>query len=306
MPGGVARIDAVASSFQRAVLRFYRRRKRDLPWRRTHRPYRILVSEIMLQQTQVERVIPKYRSFLARFPTIHTLAQARFADVLREWLGLGYNSRALRLWQCARVVVRDYGGKLPADVDTLVRLPGIGPYTAAALAAIAYGAHVPVVDVNVRRVLVRALTGRNHASAPKVSQLARQALPASSAAEWAQALMDVGAMFCKATPECSACPVRRSCAFVRTHGGGWVRTTDLKRVQHARRTGSFVGSTRFFRGRVMRALSERGDMRVNTLGREVKEGFGVSDGAWLYAILAGLERDGLIQMERARKMVRLP
>jgi A/G-specific adenine glycosylase len=299
-------MNAVGTSFQRAVLRFYRRSKRDLPWRRTRRPYHILVSEIMLQQTQVERVIPKYRSFLARFPTMRALAQARFADVLRAWLGLGYNGRALRLWQCARVVIRDYGGKLPADVDTLAQLPGIGPYTAAAVAAIAYGAHVPVVEVNVRRVLVRALTGRNYASPPKVSQLARLALPASSAAEWAQALMDVGAMFCKATPQCPACPVRRSCAFIRTHGRGRIDTIALKRVQHSARTGGFIGSTRFFRGRVMRALSERGDMRISALGREVKEGFGVSDGAWLHAILAKLERDGLIQIERARKIVRLP
>jgi len=290
-------------AFQRTVLRYYRRHKRDLPWRRTHDPYRILVSEVMLQQTQVERVIPKYRSFLARFPTLRALAGARFADVLHEWLGLGYNGRALRLWRCARAVVRENGGKLPADVSWLERLPGIGAYTAAAVSAIAFGAHVPAVDVNVRRVLTRALSGRNDLSAPRVSQLAIAALPKSSAAEWSQALMDIGSMYCKASPRCNDCPLRASCAYVRAH---------RKRPSHAEpanvrmRANVFIGSNRFYRGRVMRVLAIRKCMQVSALMREVKKGFSVTDGAWLQGVLASLERDGLVRLDRARKIVRLP
>jgi len=291
-------------AFQHAVLRYYRRHKRDLPWRRTRDPYRILVSEVMLQQTQVERVIPKYRSFLARFPTLRALAQARFGDVLREWLGLGYNGRALRLWRCARAVVRETGGKLPPDVTQLERLPGIGPYTAAAVAAISFGAHVPAIDVNVRRVLTRALSGRNDISPPRVSQLAMAALPKSSAGEWSQALMDIGSMYCKASPRCYDCPLRVSCAYVSARR----KRPSRDRGAVARRTRAkvFIGSHRFYRGRVMRVLATRRRLEVGALGREVKRGFSVTDGAWLQGILASLERDGLVRLDRARKMVRLP
>jgi len=292
-------------AFQHAVLHFYRHHKRDLPWRRTRDPYRILVSEVMLQQTQVDRVIPKYRSFLARFPTLRALARARFADVLREWLGLGYNSRALRFWRCARAVVREAGGKLPVDVGRLERLPGIGPYTAAAVAAIAFGARVPAVDVNVRRVLTRALYGRDYVSPPRVSQLALVVLPESSPAEWSQALMDVGSMYCKASPRCTDCPLRASCAYVRARRKRLVRASSAN-DHRPRRVNAFVGSSRFYRGRVMRVLATRRCVQVDLLGREVKKGFSVTDGAWLQGILASLERDGLVRLDRARKKVRLP
>jgi A/G-specific adenine glycosylase len=290
---------------QRAVLGHYRRDKRDLPWRRTRDPYRILVSEVMLQQTQVDRVIPKYRLFLTRFPTLPALASARFADVLRVWVGLGYNSRALRLWQCARDVVATRGGKLPKEAAELARLPGIGAYTSAAIAAIAFGARTPVVDVNVRRVLARTLLGRDHVSAPKLSMLALEALPSGSSSQWAQALMDVGAMHCKATPRCATCPVRRSCAYVRRARrmgatGGQARGAKAPAKQ------PFVGSTRFYRGRVMRALCAGRAMRIAALGRQVKEGFGVSDVPWFDDLLDGLARDGLIRVDRARSRVRLP
>jgi A/G-specific adenine glycosylase len=291
-------------AFQRAVLRFYRRHKRDLPWRRTNDPYRILVSEVMLQQTQVDRVIPKYRSFLARFPTLRALARARFADVLREWLGLGYNGRALRLWQCARAVVRETG-KLPANVGELERLPGIGPYTAAAVAAIAFGVHVPAVDVNVRRVLTRALSGRDHLAPPRVSLLASAALPKSSAAQWSQALMDIGSMYCKASPRCDECPLRVSCAYVRGRRNHLNHAAGVNN-NRARRASAFIGSSRFYRGRVMRVLASHKRLQVGRLGREVKKGFSVTDGAWLQGILAGLERDGLIRFDRSRKTIRLP
>ena len=292
-------------AFQRAVVRFYARHKRDLPWRRTHDPYRILVSEVMLQQTQVGRVIPKYRSFLARFPTMRALARARFAEVLRVWLGLGYNGRALRLWRCARTIVRESGGKLPADVAQLERLPGIGPYTAAAVAAIAFGAQVPAVDVNVRRVLTRALAGRDQISPSRVSLLAQAAMPKSSAAAWSQALMDIGSLYCKASPRCQDCPLRVSCEYVRASRDRLGRAQGTN-AHRARRANAFVGSGRFYRGLVMRVLARRTPVSVGVLGREVKKGFSVTDGAWLQALLASLERDGLVRFDRARKKVRLP
>lgn len=293
-------------AFRRDVLRFYRREKRDLPWRRTRDPYRILVSEVMLQQTQVERVIPKYQSFLSCFPTLRSLAHARFSEVLRGWLGLGYNSRALRLWRCAQAVVREHDGELPSDVDELERLPGIGPYTAAAVAALAFGAQVPVIDVNVGRVVSRALAGRERLAPPRVSLLARDALPRSSAAEWAQALMDIGAQHCKARPRCEGCPLRGSCAYVRARPDPAQRTRDAASTRAARPSGGFAGSTRYYRGCVMRALGRHGSLRTALLGLKVKPGFDVSDTAWLRDLLAGLARDGLIRIDAAHDQVRLP
>jgi A/G-specific adenine glycosylase len=290
---------------QRVVLAHYRRHKRDLPWRRTRDPYRILVSEVMLQQTQVDRVVPKYRLFLRRFPTLRALAAARFAEVLRAWLGLGYNSRALRLWRCARDVVATHGGRLPQDIAELQRLPGIGAYTAAALAAIAFGARTPVIDVNVRRVLTRTLLGHDRANAPQVSLLALQALPASSSAQWAQALMDVGAMHCKARPRCASCPARSACAYV-VRAGRAPAEDRSARAFIPQPKAPFVGSTRFYRGRAMRALSAQRGMSVGALAKQVKEGFGVSDARWFDDLLASLVRDGLIRVDRLRKRVTLP
>ena len=135
------------------LLHWFSINKRDLPWRGDPDPYHILVSEVMLQQTQVDRVIPKYRSFLNRFPTLQSLAEASAADVIREWQGLGYNRRALNLKRTAESACRDQGGRLPETVDQLEKLPGIGKYTARAVASLAFGAQVPVVDTNVQRVL---------------------------------------------------------------------------------------------------------------------------------------------------------
>jgi A/G-specific adenine glycosylase len=185
-------------AFQQYLLSWYDTFKRDLPWRGDPDPYHILVSEIMLQQTQVDRVISKYLAFLERFPTLHALATASTADVLRQWQGLGYNRRALNLKRAAEAAVRDHGGELPRTVEELERLPGIGKYTARAVASFAFGQQVPVVDTNVRRVLSgfagRELTER------ETWELAERLLPEGSAADWNQALMDYGALAQKATP----------------------------------------------------------------------------------------------------------
>lgn len=281
---------------QRSVLDFYRTRRRDLPWRHTRDPYRILVSEVMLQQTQVDRVIPKYRAFLARFPSLRALAKARFVHVLRVWLGLGYNGRALRLWQCAREVVRDRGGSLPRDLHGLQQLPGVGPYTASALLSFAFGAQIPVVDTNVRRVLARTLTGRDRAAPARVALLARAALPRERSSQWAQGLMDVGALFCRRTPKCALCPARSDCAYA--------RRDSIKRPSRSSRV-PFVGSNRFYRGRIMRELCTKQSADLATIGRQVKESFGARDAAWLDDILLGLQRDGLIVIDRSRRQIRL-
>ena len=256
----------------------------------------------MLQQTQVARVEPKYRSFLARFPSVRALARAPLSDVLRAWSGLGYNSRAKRLWECTKEIVYRHGSRVPADVEVLRTLPGIGRYTAAAVASFAFGAHEPVVDVNVRRVLSRALLGRDGMSEAASWPLAALALPRRNAAAWNQALMDVGALYCRATPKCAACPARRTCAYVIFNAGTPANASlsgqgDATRRPAATARERFVGSRRYYRGRVVRALTGAASLRFAALGEQVKDGFTTSDLPWLRELLSDLEREGLVALD---------
>jgi A/G-specific adenine glycosylase len=202
--------------FQRSLLAWYRRHRRDLPWRRTRDPYHILVSEIMLQQTQVERVVPKYRQFLESYPTLEALAHARPAAVRKLWYPLGYNVRPLHLHAIAREAVARYGGSLPEDGEALAGLPGVGRYTAGALLSFAFGRDAPLVDTNVRRILGRIFLGprrfRRLRNDNSLWALSAAVLPAGRAYDWNQALMDFGATWCTArAPRCSRCPMRTFC-----------------------------------------------------------------------------------------------
>jgi A/G-specific adenine glycosylase len=281
---------------------WYARHGRDLPWRRTRDPYAILVSEFMLQQTQVARVIPKYREFLARFPSIARLAAAPLRDVLHAWSGLGYNSRARRLWECARAIVREHRGRVPRDIASLRGLPGIGRYTAGAVASFAFGAAEASVDVNIRRVLSRALLAVDDAGEARAWKLAEAALPRDAAA-WNHALMDIGALFCRATPLCDDCPAQRACA--------WAALSDAQRQRRARtalrpRQTAYRGSRRQHRVATIRALTLRSSLSLLRLGPQVKADFGKTDIAWLAQLLDDLERDGLVVFDRDKSRVRLP
>lgn len=198
--------------FVRRLLRWYARHHRDLPWRRTRDPYRILVSEIMLQQTQVERVLPKYREFLRRYPSLEALARAPVREVREAWYPLGYNTRPVRLRTIARTVVRAYAGRLPDTREELLRLKGIGPYTAGALLTFAFGKPSPILDTNVRRVLRRVFF-RDRAAPDRVLwTLAGELLPPRDGYNFNQALMDFGATACTArAPRCADCPMRGIC-----------------------------------------------------------------------------------------------
>jgi len=203
--------------FQRRLLAWYARHGRDLPWRRTRDPYRILVSEIMLQQTQVERVTPKYHQFLRRYPTLQRLAVARVAAVRRLWYPLGYNIRPVRLHQIARETVARYGGRLPDDAAGLRALPGIGRYTAGAILSFAHGRDAAVLDTNVRRVLTRVFLGPRRARRVRGEKalwdLAESLVPPGRAYDFNQGLMDFGAIWCTPRrPRCSPCPMKAFCA----------------------------------------------------------------------------------------------
>jgi A/G-specific adenine glycosylase len=206
----------MARQFSSKLLAWYGQHKRSLPWRDTPDPYRVWVSEIMLQQTQVETVIPYYQRWLARFPTIQDLAAAPLQDVLSLWEGLGYYSRARNLHRAAQIVTAELGGQLPADPARLLELPGIGRYTAGAIASIAFGADAAVLDGNVKRVLARLFDFRSDVKSPAGTTalwaLAESLVPHGQAGDYNQALMDLGATLCTPrAPDCAACPVRGNC-----------------------------------------------------------------------------------------------
>src|SRR2546421_1069119 len=199
-----------------SLLQWYQEHQRDLPWRATGNAYAILVSEIMLQQTQVDRVLPKYHQFPTAFPTLADLAAAPTADVISVWVPLGYNSRAVRLQSIARQVIAEYDGRIPDTIDELLRLKGIGRYTAGAIACFAYSKQVATVDTNIRRVLHRIFLGLEY-PAPRLNDsqiltLAEQVLPPGEAYNWNQALMDLGATICSGNnPQCTRCPLQENC-----------------------------------------------------------------------------------------------
>lgn len=216
-PKSTPSVPVAAPEFRRRLLAWFRRHGRDLPWRRTRDPYRVLVSEVMLQQTQVARVEAYYARFLGRFPTLELLARARRSRVREEWDGLGYYRRAANLHRLAREVVADHGGKIPVDVAALRMLPGVGRYTAGAVASFAFEQSEPAVDTNVARVLRRAFHPRLPKGTKGEQRLWKTAatlIPPGGRAAWAfnQAIMELGAVVCTArVAKCGECPVRRVC-----------------------------------------------------------------------------------------------
>ena len=202
--------------FRARLLAWYRRHGRDLPWRKTDDPYHILVSEIMLQQTQVDRVLPKYAEWLGKYPSLRALADAPEHEVRDTWYPLGYNIRPKRLQSIAREAVANYGGSLPSDRDTLLSFQGIGEYTAGAIQSFAFGQRAAILDTNVARVLFRVFVGdgdpKAHAMKRHLWSVSEALVPIRSVFDFNQALMDFGAMVCVARkPKCLVCPMRRDC-----------------------------------------------------------------------------------------------
>jgi A/G-specific adenine glycosylase len=205
--------------FRRRLLAWYRRHGRDLPWRKTSDPYHILVSEIMLQQTQVDRVLPKYREWLGKYPTFEILAAAPEQDVTATWYPLGYNIRPRRLQTIAREAVARYGGQLPADEETLLSFKGIGAYTAGAIRSFAFRERAAILDTNVARVLFRVFVGKgdpkSHAMKRHLWTVSETLVPRTQVFDFNQALMDLGAMVCVArNPRCLVCPMSKDCRTV--------------------------------------------------------------------------------------------
>ena len=269
------------------LLTHYQVSARDLPWRRTHDPYAVLVSEVMLQQTQVSRVAPAFERFMRRFPTLSALAAAPLAAVLREWSGLGYNRRARDLQRIARLCPNG----LPDTVAELDALPGIGAYTAGAVACFAFGQRVAFADVNIKRVLGRVFLGRPATDKEGVDLDAR-AVPDRNADLWHHALMDLGATICAAkAPTCELCPLQTDCLFARSPAVGG-------RTARVARPAAYTSSDRRVRGAIVRSLvqAETG-LTLHALEKQLAD-------ARVPRLIEALVADGLI--ERSGRRYRLP
>lgn len=270
-----------------AVLAWFEPRRGAYPWRRARDPYRVLVSEVMLQQTQAARVEEAYRRFLRRFPSLRALAAAPRRDVLVAWDGLGYNRRAVALAEAVRTIVREHGGRVPRDPAVLRTLPGVGPYTAAAVASIAFGVPVAAVDTNVRRVISRAVGGVEDLGAIRVRELAQAWLDPGDPGGWNQALMDLGREVCRPAPRCEACPLRTTCRWV---GGGADPPS-----RPPRRAEPFQGSMRQLRGAVVGALRTRPSATVRELARGLGE-----DEERVREAVRRMTAEGLLERQGAR------
>ena len=259
-------------AFRKRVYGVYRNSARSFPWRETRDAYAITVSELMLQQTQTARVAEYYSKFIKRFPSFKALAQAPLADVLSSWQGLGYNRRALFLKNLAVTVMERHGGKLPSDAKSLETLPGIGPYTAGALAAFIFGEPAIFIETNIRAVYLKEFFSR-HKTVPdnEIAELLRQTVDRRDPRTWYYALMDYGVVIKK------------------TH-----RSLNKKSAHYVRQS-RFEGSVREIRGRILKVLTAKGALTPGRLRRVVE-----SDADRFKKALAGLQREGLVMMVRGK------
>jgi A/G-specific adenine glycosylase len=286
---------------RRLLLAWYHADARELPWRATRDPWAVMVSEVMLQQTQAARVVPAWRAFLERFPAPAALARVPVGAAVDAWAGLGYNRRAVNLHRAATAIVERHGGRVPAELGALRALPGIGEYTARALLAFAFARDAAPVDTNVARVLARAVACEP-LSRRAVQELADRMVPRGQAHDWSSALMDLGARYCRArAPRCDACPVAAACSW-RLAGrpaGDPAAAGDLRPRPQA----GFAGSDRYHRGRLVAAL-RRGPIRPEDLPAAADLLGTGGDSGRLAALTGTLVADGLAEWSEGA--LRLP
>jgi len=273
-----------------AVLDWYAANGRDLAFRRTQDPWAVLVSEVMAQQTQAARAAEAWTRFMALFPTVASLAAATPATVIREWRGLGYNRRAIALRRAAIAIVEDHGGNVPDTLEALIALPGIGPYTARAVLAIAFGKPVAALDVNIRRVVGRAFLPPT--IAPRDVQAAADALvPLDRAADWTHALMDIGAAFCgPRQPRCDVCPLQATCRFALSGGATNGASTAANRPAPVR----FESTSRWLRGRILDRLRDAEGWIT------FEDAIGAHDSKAVHESIAKLAAEGMIELVDGR------
>ena len=275
------------TNVQNNLLKWFTTNRRDLPWRRTHDPYLIAVSEVMLQQTQVQRVIPKYLAWRRAWPGTSSLAGASLSDVLRLWSGLGYNSRAVRLRQAARLVMKKFGGRWPRTIEQLASLPGFGPYTARAVASFSFNADVTAIDTNIRRVVSRIFFGTRAVSKKVLEQQAQDILPPNKSATWHAALMDFGSAICTSSnPKCASCPMK---SFCRAYPAILLESKKKKTS-----SAKFQDSDRYWRGAIIRQFLKHGEWTERRLYRSLQQS-GPVDNKRVVRLLQALTTDGLLK-----------
>lgn len=269
------------SDFQQKILSFYKKHGRDLPWRHTTDRYNILVSEIMLQQTQVSRVVEKYVQWLEKFPTIQRLAKAELSEVLSLWQGLGYNSRGKRLWECAKVIVEKFNGTVPDNPQDLLTLPGIGPYTSRSILIFADNKDIATVDTNIRRIFIHEFNLKKDISDKELFELAEQLLPRSKSRDWHNALMDYGST---------------------------ILTSKKTGIKPKSTQSKFKGSPRYYRGQILKYCLEH--TRGISLA-EAKEKYAAQqtlDGNQttpiISTVLASMVKDELLEEKNNRYIIR--
>ncbi len=251
-------VDPLPTDARDALLAWYDATGRQLAFRASADPYSVLVSELMAQQTQAERAAEAWTAWMARWPTVRDLAGAPVAEVVRAWAGLGYNRRAVHLHRTAQAIVRDHSGVVPSSVDALERLPGVGPYTARAVAAIAFGTPAGAVDTNVRRVLGRIAAGGPEAySVAAMQALADAAVPPDRPGAWTHALMDLGARLCRPSrPRCADCPVIAWCRYA---AGARPPADAVGTAPRRRPEPAFPSTRRWLRGRILELARDASD-----------------------------------------------
>lgn len=261
--------------FRRHIFSWWAHHKRDLPWRTTRDPYRILVSEVMLQQTQVLRVLPKYAELIEAFPTVDDLANASPAKIVKMWKGMGYNRRALYLHRAAKMITETYNSKFPISEQQLTKLPGVGTYTARALLVFAFGQDVAMVDTNIRQIITHFFFKGRPQKEKVIQEIADRILPVGRSWEWHQALMDYGA----------------------------IGLPKANRPERSRRASTpFKDSNRFYRGKIIDLLRERKQKEINLISNFMKRYGKTQD--FYETIITGLIKDGLVI--RRNKILTLP
>lgn len=281
---------AEITTFQNTIFSWWENNRRDLPWRHTHDPYKILVSELMLQQTQVPRVIPKYAEFIEAYPSVFSLSTASTADLLRAWKGMGYNRRALYLKKTAETIVTQYNGIFPAEEEKLQKLPGLGSYTTRAILVFAFKHDVSMIDTNIRQIIVHFFFKDVPQKESEIKLVADQLVPKGKSWEWHQALMDYGSIEMVKIKKKS---LKNNNVIARSH-----RRSNL--VPQSKLP--FKQTNRFFRGRVIDRLRE-GDIQEDHLYLQFEKEY-KKEKQFMQQILEGLEKDGLVVREKG--LVYLP
>ena len=273
-------------NFNRTLFVWHKKNYRDMPWRQTHDSYKILISEVMLQQTQVNRVRTKYNEFLEQFPNVKVLAKAPLGSVLRVWSGLGYNRRAKFLYECAKTIMAKHGGKFPNTYEELVLLPCIGRSTAGALLAFSFRQDTPMIDTNIRRILARVFFKKKLPSDKALYDFAVTLIPRGKGRIWNYAMLDLGATLCTARDHSSDCP------FMKLHGkvGDFIYKKPQKK---------FAGSRRFYRGQILKLLASKHELEYASIQKSLK--LSKHD---VVSIITDLLKEGLVK--RSKGKVTLP